>query len=225
VRRRKVGPGEFNAPPASFGCGIGYSGVGSGCTLDGVPESCGIVARLADAGALAGVSGPLSAGGNGIIIIWLSGGSITAINHNDWGGMMEYSSETSYFDGEWVTLDQFIGMVKSYYAGLGTLSDDERLSTVARGVVRGAGVISDWRFIVGFYAASFGSAAINGVVVDISAVEEGQMFGTRFNGNYPLFNVGNSFRIGWQYFSETGQYFFRINIGGVHIYLSPSWYF
>lgn len=53
-------------------------------------------------------------------------------------------------DGELVTLNQFIGMVKSYYAGLGTLSDDERLRIVARGVVRGAGGIGDWRVVVAF---------------------------------------------------------------------------
>src|SRR5258707_1162660 len=96
-------------------------GSGFGCTLDGVIESCGTIGRLADAGALAGVSSPLPTGGNGTIMIWLSPGSITTINHNDWGGMMEYSSATSYFYGEWVTLGQFIGMVKSYHAGLGTL--------------------------------------------------------------------------------------------------------
>ena len=76
-----------------------------------------------------------------------------------------------------------------------------------------------------WYPTKLACQAASVVIADISAVEEGQMFGTRFNGNYPLFNTGNSFRIGWQYFSETGQYFFRVNIGGVHIYLSPSWWF
>jgi hypothetical protein len=105
-------------------------------------------------------------------------------------------------------------------------SDDEaRLRYLGRGVVSGAGIIGDPRYIAGFYAASFGSAALGAITADISAVEEGQMFGTRFNGNYPLLNNNRFLRVGWQYYQETGQYFFRINIRGAHIYLSPSWYF
>jgi RHS repeat-associated protein len=202
-----------------------YGGYGGSCTIDAVPALCSMAAGLARGDALAGVSNPLPNGPNGPMILWLSGGSITTINHNDWGGMMDYSSETSSFDGEWVTLGQFIGMVKSYYAGLGILSDNERLKIVARGVVKQAGAVGDWRFVVAFYVTSFGNAAVDAVLADIGAVEEGQMFGTRFDGNYPLFNTGRSYRIGWQYFTETQQYFFRININGVHIYLSPSWYF
>src|SRR5579859_2990483 len=207
-------------------CPASVGGGSLGCTLDGVIESCGTVARFAEAGALAGVSSPLPNGTNGTIMIWLSAGSISYLDYGNWGDMVEPSwGLLTSFSGEWVTLNQFVDYVRQYNEHMAILTDDQRLRIVARGVVAGAGAIGDWRFIIGFYVASFGNAAIDAVVTDISAVEEGQMFGTRFNGNYPLFNTGDPYRIGWQYFSETGQYFFRINIGGVHIYLSPSWYF
>lgn len=200
------------------------SGVDFGCSLDGVIESCATVGQLAQGLAIAGVSDPLPLG-NGTIIIWLSGGSITTINHNDWGGMMEYSEATSYFDGEWVTLPQFIGMVKSYYAGLGILSDDERLKIVARGVVNQAGLISDWRFIAGFYVASFGSAAIDAVITDYaSGPLESNLFG-RFNpaqgGGFPGFLNDPAYlvRLGYGWNGEIGQMVFRLSVEGVgHIF-------
>jgi RHS repeat-associated protein len=69
--------------------------------------------------------------------------------------------------------------------------------------------------------------------VDISAVESGQLFGTRFAGNNPLFNSNDYFRIGWSYISNSGEYVFRIGgqsltwlgLNNPHINLwPPSWW-
>ncbi|MGA8530857.1 MAG: hypothetical protein WB622_14170 [Acidobacteriaceae bacterium] len=68
---------------------------------------------------------------------------------------------------------------------------------------------------------------------DIGTVEAGQLFGTRFGGNTPLFNSGENLRIGWSYIQSTGQYVFRIGGAWVaaiksnpHINLwPPSWWF
>ncbi len=164
-----------NCPSAGGG-----SGPIGGCSLDGVDTSCGLIYRLAGMGALAGASAPFSGGGQ--LLLYLAGGSVTSINHNDWGGMMDYANMSYGFDGEWVTINQFVGLVDSYYAGLGNLSDDERLSIVARGVVKGAGGLGDWRFYAGFYLASLAGATpqiLNSVAsldsVSI-AVGEGQPF-------------------------------------------------
>lgn len=96
------------------------------------------------------------------------------------------------------------------------------------GVIRGAGVIGDPKYIAGFYAASIGTAAVGAVAADISAVEEGQIFGTGFNGNYPQLNSSDYFRVGWSYIGETGEYVFRIGgdwVGGGHSNLwPPSWW-
>jgi hypothetical protein len=88
-------------------------------------------------------------------MIWLSAGSISYQDYGNWGDMVEPSGGLlTSFDGESVTLDQFIGYVKQYYEHLDSLTDDQRLRIVARGVVQGAGAIGDWRFIIGFYGAS-----------------------------------------------------------------------
>jgi len=71
------------------------------------------------------------------------------------------------------------------------------------------------------------------VAADISAVEEGEIFGTRANGNYPLLNSADELRIGWSYSWRTGEYVFRIGgellekfMENPHINLwPPSWWF
>jgi RHS repeat-associated protein len=220
----QCGPFNRNNDPGM--CETGYGGGKApcdfgqgGCTLDGTFSPCDWLKGLAEMGALEGVSNPLPNGPGGPLWLWLSGGSITTINHNDWGGMVDYSSETSYFNGEWVTLGQFIGMVKSYYAGLGTLSDDERLKIVARGVVRGAGGIGDWRFIVSFYVASFGSAAIDEVITDYAAGPvESRLFG-RFakeqGGGFPGFLNDPSYPIRLGFGWHAGEMLFRLTVDGL----------
>jgi hypothetical protein len=93
-------------------------------------------------------------------MVYLGGGSIGYQDFGNWGDTVQSSSGLlSSFDGQWVTLNQFVGMVNSYYATIGTLSDDERLSAIARGVVTQGGAVADWRFIVGFYGASLFGAS------------------------------------------------------------------
>src|SRR5262249_7530316 len=58
--------------------------------------------------------------------------------------------------GEFLTLEAWLN---NFHTEYDVLSDEARLSLVARGVVRGAGAIGDWRFIAGFYAASLLGAA------------------------------------------------------------------
>ncbi len=107
-------------------------------------------------------------------------------------------------------------MVKSYYAGLGYLNDDERIRFVARGVVQGAGAIGDWRFIVSFYVASFGSAAIDEVIADYSAGPlESNLFG-RFNpaqgGGFPGFLNDPSYPIRLGFGWDGVQMVFRLSV-------------
>jgi hypothetical protein len=106
-------------------------------------------------------------------MLWLSGGSIRYNDEGNWwsdwvspsGGLL------TSFGGEWVTLNQYLGYIQDYYNHLGNLSDDQRLGIIARGVVRGAGGIGDWRFIAGFYALS----ALGGyAVVDAGAAGLGE---------------------------------------------------
>ena len=72
---------------------------------------------------------------------------------------------------------------------------------------------------------------------DISAVEAGDFFGTRYGGNTPLLNSSDEFRIGWSYISSSGIYVFRMagslvqdymesqGIQNPHINLwPPSWW-
>jgi RHS repeat-associated protein len=107
-------------------------------------------------------------------------------------------------------------------------SDWARLSLTSSGVVKVAGGLDDPRFIAEFYAASAGSALIDAAVSDIALVEGGQIFGTGFNGNFPAFNANDEFRVGWWYFSETGEYGFRITgdyLNNAKIFLwPPKWF-
>jgi RHS repeat-associated protein len=127
----------------------GCAGGGS-CSLEGIAVNCGVISSLANAGALQGVSAPAISGASpgGTFTFWLSGGSITS-NDSRTG-----TSSTSYFDGEWVTIDQFASYVNQYNQSLGALSYDQRLGKIAQGVVKGAGVVGDPKYIVGFYLVS-----------------------------------------------------------------------
>src|ERR1700730_4792933 len=62
--------------------------------------------------------------------------------------------------------------------------------------------------------------------------QDGQLFGTRYQGNTPLLNSNDTLRIGWSYIGRTGEYVFRIGgealnfLGNPHINLwPPSWWF
>jgi len=144
--------GLIRCPAATMGCSIDDVG-GGGCSLDGVAASCGYVSLLANAGALAGVSSPLPSGPGSPLMIWLSGGSISYRDHGG-DGVDPSSGLLTSFNGEWVTLDQYQGYLEQYAERIATLSYDQRLRAVARGVVAGAGGLDDWRVIAGFYAAS-----------------------------------------------------------------------
>ena len=190
-----------------------------GCTLDGVVTGCRTIYILANAGALEGVSAPLPGGQGNALTIWLPGGSIRYTDYGDWGDMVGYSSGLLLsFNGEWVTLTQYLGYIQDYYNHLGNLSDDQRLRIVARGVVRGAGVVGDWRYVAGFYAASLGSAAIDAVIADYAAGPlESTLFG-RFNpeqgGGFPGFLNDPSYpiRLGYGWNGKIGQMVFRLSI-------------
>lgn len=52
------------------------------------------------------------------------------------------------------------------------------------------------------------AGALGGVgIADIGDVEAGNLFGTGFGGNTPLFNSNDFLRVGWSYVGD-GQYHF-----------------
>jgi hypothetical protein len=156
------------------------------------------------------------------------GGKISYVDEGS-EGVEPSSGVLGIVDGTWITLNAWLANFKGSDS---PLNDEQRLRFVANGVVAGAGGIGDLRFIIGFYLASAGSAAIDAIVTDVSMVEEGQIFGTGFDGNYPLLNSNDTLRIGWSYIRSTGEYIFRIGgdavpdwINSGHINLwPPSWW-
>ena len=86
----------------------------------------------------------------------------------------------------------------------------------------------------GVYLVGMGTGvAVGAVAIGSELGPTGKIFGTRYAGNRPLLNSGDSLRIGWSYIRASGKYTFRI--GGAlvarfksnpHINLwPPSWWF
>ena len=108
--------------------------------------------------------------------------------------------------------------------------DDAYRLLIAQSISGQAGWAGTWRLPVYFYGGSL-TGVLGGVAGDIGEVEAGELFGTRFNGNYPLLNSGDNLRVGWSYASNYGKYVFRIGgawvskeINDGHINLwPPSW--
>lgn len=84
----------------------------------------------------------------------------------------------------------------------------------------------------GAYMAGAVTGAAIGVALGKEMGPQGKIFGTRFGGNQPLLNSGDTLRVGWSYIRSSGQYVFRIGGTAVglikdnpHINLwPPSWW-
>jgi len=76
-------------------------------------------------------------GPNGKIQVFLPGGKIS---YKD--SLTGTSGDLTEFDGEWITLSAPLS------------ADEQRIRTIGRGVVKGAGVVGDPKYIVGFYLVS-----------------------------------------------------------------------
>jgi len=126
-------------------------GAGSGsCAIEGFAADCGLVGDLLRNGAasLDYIRGPAG----GPVKVFVPGGHIGYIDYGDYyGGVQPSWGTLSQFDGEFLSLEAWLN---NFHTEYDALSDQQRLSIVARGVVKGAGAIGDWRFIAGFYALS-----------------------------------------------------------------------
>ena len=59
-------------------------------------------------------------------------------------------------------------------------------------------------------AANMAMASLAYLPLDVSMVQSGRLFGTRYGGNTPVFNSNDYLRVGWSYLRGTGEYGFRV---------------
>jgi RHS repeat-associated protein len=207
------------------GGGCGSGGFGD-CTIKGGPADCGTALGLLNSGVASLVS----------LVDPVSGGTAVFLS----AAMISYSSqETADEEGNilvepsWGILARYAGVsmsieawLKGFYNSYEALSDEERLSIVAKGVVNRAGAIGDWRFIAGWYLASALAAAPEVIASEIEAGPlESNLFGRFANeqgGGFPGFlnDPSYSLRLSYGWNNKTSQMVFRLagdHFGGFHV--------
>jgi RHS repeat-associated protein len=150
-------PPRQGTGPTCSGFSIGFTGPcpqgddGVGCYLDGLPASCGFVVGLINSGAGA---------------IFVSGGVFTYKDYgNDEGLVTPSSGELGSVPDAWIS---YKGWLANFQGQGSPLTDDQRLRTVAHGVMKGAGALNN----PSTYALWFGASAAIGAAGSGAALWE-----------------------------------------------------
>jgi RHS repeat-associated protein len=226
-------------PWGGGGGGGGWGGGWGGYYIDGMPASRSQFDALM---------------GMGAAVLWpyssTSGVRVTADNQVQ-GWVPPSQLTTTLTDENGKVIGTYAGAVQpGYWATVGSVGDAfNSMLRVTGNFFSGAGdvlslgttylarkYVFDSDSVVDKGSGAYISGAATGIAIGAAIGNEmgphGQIFGTRFGGNQPLFNANDTLRIGWSYIRSSGEYVFRIGgtaVGWIktnpHINLwPPSWW-